>query len=104
MLGAPLIAIVLDEVTGDDAGSAGGMIATAQRVGHSLGVAIVGTALFSGLPAAAQHTSKEHLASQYAHTVQLAVMYCLGAALLTFVLIFLLPRRTPDQVPDGTAG
>lgn len=45
----PSVHLAVREVPGDDAGTAAGMITTAQQVGNGLGIAIVGTVFFSVL-------------------------------------------------------
>lgn len=92
MLGAPVLNIVLSDVPGHDAGTVGGLLATGQRVGHALGIAIVGTALFSAVPSAAPHAASGSLAHDYTYAIQIAVLYCIGATVITYLLIFLLPR------------
>lgn len=94
LLGAPIIGIILNEVTLDDAGSAGGVVASAQRFGQALGVAIVGTALFAALPAGAPSLPAGRLAGDYTAAIQIAALYCVGAAVVTYLLIFLLPRKS----------
>ncbi|HEX3647343.1 MAG TPA: hypothetical protein VHV49_02890 [Pseudonocardiaceae bacterium] len=84
LLGAPMIGIILNQVRLDDAGSAGGVVATAQRLGQALGVATVGTALFASLPAGA-------LPDDYTTAIQVAALGCLAAAVVTWLLVFLLP-------------
>jgi hypothetical protein len=44
-----LIGVVLRGVPSDEAGSASGMLTTAQQLGNALGVAIVGTVFFGAL-------------------------------------------------------
>ncbi|HEX5118841.1 MAG TPA: MFS transporter [Pseudonocardiaceae bacterium] len=91
LLGAPIIGVILNEVTLDDAGSAGGVVATAQRFGQALGVAIVGTALFATLPAGAAARAPGSLPAAYTTAIQVAALFCLAAAVATCLLIFLLP-------------
>lgn len=91
MLGAPVIALALTDVPPDSAGTAGGVLACAQRVGHALGVAVVGTALFSSLPAGARSAPSGSLVAEYGTAVQWAGLTCLAAAVMSFLLVFLLP-------------
>lgn len=93
LLGAPLIAVALADVPTESAGTAGGLLACAQRIGHALGVAVVGTVLFGALPAGSQSAPNGSLASAYTTAVQLAGLACLGAAVVTFLLVYLLPGR-----------
>ncbi|MDR7301984.1 MFS transporter [Haloactinomyces albus] len=101
MLGAPLLGMALTDVPGQEAGTAGGVIATAQRVGHALGIAIVGTALFGSLPQAARHSASSTLHVEYGHAIQIAGLFCLAACILTFLLIFLLPHARGDSSTTG---
>jgi EmrB/QacA subfamily drug resistance transporter len=95
MVGAPIINIALSDMPSQDAGSVGGVIATAQRVGHSLGIAIVGTALFAALPRGAQEATNGTLSHEYTQAIQIAGLYCLGAALVTYLLVFFLSPTRP---------
>lgn len=101
LLGAPIINVILADVTGEDAGSVGGVVATAQRVGHALGIAIVGTALFAVLPRGAQHAANGALPHAYTDAIQIACLCCLGSALVTFLLVFLLPARAGGGVGES---
>lgn len=99
MLGAPLLHIAQAEVSVQDAGSAGGILATAQRVGHALGIAVVGTTLFAMLPAGAREAAPGALAAEYGLAAQAAVAGCLGFAVLTSLLVFQLPHHRPASEP-----
>lgn len=96
LLGAPLINIVMSGAPGQDSGIAGGVLATGQRVGHALGIAVVGTVLFAALPAGAQHETPGVLADEYTTATQLAGLVCLAAALLTHLLVYLLPQQREE--------
>lgn len=68
---APNVDLVLAGVPWQDAGSAGGVLNTAQRLGQALGVAIVGIALFGSLAANADRAAavavpqlRDHLATE----------------------------------------
>lgn len=100
LLGAPLVNIVLSGAPGQDAGVAGGVLATGQRVGHALGVAVVGTVLFGVLPAGAQHEAPGTLASEYTTATQVAGVVCLGTAVLTHLLVYLLPQQRGERKGD----
>lgn len=102
MLGTPIINVILSDIPGQDAGSVGGVIATAQRAGHALGIAIVGTALFAVLPSGGQHIGDAY---GYTRAIQIACLYCSGAALITFLLVFFLPRGiSPGRERPQEAG
>ncbi|HEY1571699.1 MAG TPA: MFS transporter [Pseudonocardiaceae bacterium] len=102
LLGAPIIGVILHEVTLDDAGSAGGVVATAQRLGQALGVAIVGTALFATLPAGAATRAPGSLPAAYTAAIQVAALFCLAAAVATGLLVFLLPTPNSRRTSPGS--
>lgn len=93
LLGPSLIGVALADVPAHDAGAAGGVVATAQRVGHATGVALVGTVLFGTLgPGAASGPPGAH-ADRYVVAVQYAGGACAVAALVSVALVLALPRR-----------
>lgn len=92
MVTAPITNVVLAGVPGSDAGAAGAVLATAQRIGHALGIAVAGTALFSALGLSPDQAAGGGLAEQYSHAIQVAALYSLGAVVLTYLLVFMLPR------------
>ena len=159
---APNVDLVLATVPWQQAGAAGGVLNTTQRLGNALGVAVVGVALFGtlgtsagtaanaampelrarlgmlGMPPAAIDSSvaefahcfelranandpsvtppgcpspspDDPIASAFADAasaaqrrsftgaVQVAAVYALGAIVLTFLLVFALPRRQTDD-------
>jgi hypothetical protein len=91
-LGAPLLAVALDDVPSGDAGSAGGILATGQRIGHALGVAVTGSTLFAVLPAGARTATPGTFADRYTDSMLLAVTSCLIFALVTVALTVMLAR------------
>jgi len=95
---SPLMDIVLTNVSPQDAGAAAGAITTAQQVGHSVGIALLGVTFFSvlarnlsRLPQAATATYGQ----VYLDALQVALWFLAGAALVTFAAIFLIPARKP---------
>lgn len=94
LLGAPVINVILTGVPGQDAGAVGGVIATAQRLGQALGIAIVGTALFAVLPAGAEHAAAGSLPREYLRAIEVACLCCVGSSLLTVALAALLGGST----------
>jgi EmrB/QacA subfamily drug resistance transporter len=93
MLGVPLINIVMSGAPDADHGIAGGILATGQRIGHALGIAVVGTVLFSVLPAGAQHLEPGVLPDEYTTATLWAAGACLLAAAITHLLVYLLPNQ-----------
>jgi EmrB/QacA subfamily drug resistance transporter len=88
---APNQDFILASVPRQDAGSASGMLATAQRVGSALGIATVGTLFFSNI-----HVKPEvdALAKAFSHAAQVATVLNVGLVLIAVVLVFILPKKT----------
>ena len=74
----PLINVVLERVQPELAGSAAGILATAQQAGSALGVAIVGLFYFGALDGGP---------AGFRHGFQLALGYAFGASALCFLLL-----------------
>lgn len=101
LLGAPVINVILANVPGPDAGTVGGVVATAQRLGQALGIAVVGTALFAALPAGAQQAPAGSLPHEYTQAVQIACLCCLGSALAAVTLVAILSARPVRATTDA---
>lgn len=84
-----------------EAGTASGIIGTAQRIGSAIGIALVSTVLFGTLhfnpgPDAALHAFTDSATSAMGLSTALAVV--------SFLLVFTLPRKTRGWEPSNTAG
>lgn len=101
LLGTSLITIVLGAATGERAGTAGGMLATATRVGHALGVAVVGAAFFGALPGGAAGAAPGARVAEHVHAMQVAGLTAAALAAVTVALVALLPRRAAPAVVGG---
>jgi hypothetical protein len=77
-----------------DAGTASGILGTAQRVGTALGIAIIGTVLFGTLTV---RPGPDAVAVAFTHSAQLALLANLGFVILALVLVLALPRRIPGR-------
>ncbi|HXF19886.1 MAG TPA: MFS transporter [Streptosporangiaceae bacterium] len=91
---APNQDFVLATVPRREAGTASGILGTAQRVGSALGIAVIGTVLFGTLhvrpgPAA--------VPTAFSHSAQLALLANLGFVVLALFLVLALPRRIPGR-------
>ncbi len=91
---APNQDFVLATVPRREAGTASGILGTAQRVGSALGIAVIGTVLFGTLhvrpgPAA--------VPTAFSHSAQLALLANLGFVVLALLLVLALPRRIPGR-------
>jgi EmrB/QacA subfamily drug resistance transporter len=99
---APNQDFILASVPRKDAGSASGMVATAQRVGSALGIAVVGTTFFSNI-----HFKPEvdALGKAFSHGAQAATIVNVALVLLAVALVFTLPKKTgaSENVPAGNA-
>jgi EmrB/QacA subfamily drug resistance transporter len=88
---APNQDFVLRSVDRQHAGSASGMLATAQRVGSAIGVAAIGTVFFSSVHVRHQAHA---LAIAFSHGAQAALLLNTGLALLALLLVFVLPKNS----------
>jgi EmrB/QacA subfamily drug resistance transporter len=89
---APNQDFVLATVPRQEAGTASGILGTSQRLGTSIGIALIGTVLFGSLrfvpgPAA--------VARAFSHSAQLALLANLGLMALALILVLALPRDIP---------
>jgi EmrB/QacA subfamily drug resistance transporter len=99
MVIAPNVEVVLSGVSWQDAGSAGGMLNTSQRLGQAIGIAVVGVAFFGSLStgAASGQGTRRALAESFTHATVVASLYALGAMVLTVLLVPFLPGRRQDE-------
>lgn len=98
---APNQDFALKAVPYRDAGSASGMFQTSQRIGASIGIAAVGTMLFSNLRVGPGHS----LAAAFSHATDLAlrlnVALVLGSLVLSGVLWFYMTKRQPEAPSEA---
>jgi EmrB/QacA subfamily drug resistance transporter len=106
---APNVDVVLSRIGWQDAGSASGVLNASQRLGQAIGVAVVGVAFFGSLgaggkpgDAASARSAREVVARAFGHAAQVALLYALGAVLLTLALVFLLPKPQRKEL-EGSA-
>jgi len=92
MVISPNVTLVLAGVPREDAGSASGVLSATQRIGQAIGVCLVGIVLFGAL----ETGDGTSLGDSFAHASEQALWVSFGLVALTFVLIFLLPRRTAE--------
>lgn len=98
---APNQDFILASVPGRDAGSASGMLATAQRVGSALGIAAVGTTLFSSIHV---KPGPDAVAIAFSHASQLATIVNVALVVVAVALVFILPKHTSAQSVPEIAG
>jgi len=68
-----------------EAGSAGGIVTTAQRIGQAFGVALLGELFFDSVG--------HGKSTNFVHGIQVALVGNLVGIVLTVVAVLLLPRR-----------
>jgi MFS family permease len=91
---APNQDFVLATVSRREAGTASGILGTAQRIGSALGIAVIGTVLFGSLHV---HPGPHAVAVAFSHSAQLALLANIGFVVLALVLVLALPRRIPGR-------
>jgi EmrB/QacA subfamily drug resistance transporter len=91
---APNQDFVLATVPRREAGTAAGVLSTAQRVGTAVGIAVIGTVLFGSL----KFVPGPHaVAAAFTHSAQLALLANLGFMVVALVLVLALPREIPKH-------
>ena len=104
---APNQDFVLGSVPREQAGTAGGALNTAQRIGAAIGIAVIGTVLFgSGSGSSAGSGSGSgasgKVVASLVHNAQGATAVNLCFIVAALVCAFFLPRRLAGQEQDGT--
>ena len=91
---APNAQFIVATVDRQEAGAASGVIATMQRLGSAIGIAIVGSVLFGTLsiPAGGRPTVAD-LAIAFTHSATSALAVSAALAVVAFLLVFALPKR-----------
>ena len=91
---APNQDFVLATVPRREAGTAAGILSTAQRVGTAVGIAIIGTVLFGSLKVV---PGPHAVATAFTHSAQLALLANLGFMVVALILVLALPREIPEH-------
>jgi EmrB/QacA subfamily drug resistance transporter len=99
MVIAPNQDFVLASVPPKEAGTASGILSTAQRLGTAIGIAIIGTVLFGTLhlSSASARSGPQAVARAFTHSAQLALLTNLAFVIISLVLVIALPRRIPGH-------
>ena len=105
---APNAQFIIATVDRQEAGAASGVIATMQRVGSAIGIAIIGSVLFGtlSLPTRGRPTP-EDLATAFTHSATCALAVSAAFAVISFFLVFTLPKRVgpgPHASGSGIQG
>jgi MFS family permease len=86
---APNAQFIVATVDRSEAGAASGVIGTMQRIGSAIGIAVIGSVLFGNLVI----TGPDTVASGFGHAATLAIAVSAGLAVVSFFLVFALPKR-----------
>ncbi|MFE0107396.1 MFS transporter [Streptomyces sp. NPDC059009] len=89
MIGAPLTDLTIGRVDDAHAGSASGLFNTAMHLGVALGVVLTGVVFF------AHDQTATARGSEVVDAFTVTLPYVIAGLLITWVLMFLLPRATP---------
>jgi len=90
---APNAQFIIATVDRQEAGAASGVIATMQRLGSAIGIAIIGSVFFGTLAIPAGRPTAADLAAAFTHSATSALAVSASFAVVAFVLVFALPRR-----------
>jgi EmrB/QacA subfamily drug resistance transporter len=103
---APNAQFIIATVDRQEAGAASGVIATMQRLGTAIGIAIIGSVFFGTLsiPAHRRPTAAD-LAVGFTHSATSALAVSAAFSVVAFILVFALPKRvgpSPHLSPSKT--
>jgi EmrB/QacA subfamily drug resistance transporter len=91
---APNQDFALGSIPQREAGTAGGSLITAQRVGAAIGIAVIGTVLFGS---GQQGSSTQKVMPQLVHTAQSATLVNLGFVVVALVCTLTLPASIRQE-------
>lgn len=99
---APNVQFITATVDRADAGTASGVISTMQRIGSAIGIAIIGSVFFGtlSLPSGRRPTADD-LATAFGSSAAAALAVSAGFAVVSFLLVFTLPRTVGSGRPAG---
>ena len=99
---APNTRFIIATVAPAHAGAASGVIATMQRVGSAIGIAVIGSVLFGALPTGFQ-PNPAVLAADFGHAAARALSVSVAFSIAAFLLVFTLPKyANPADRPKST--
>lgn len=101
---APNTQFIVATVDRQEAGAASGVIATMQRVGSAIGIAIIGSVFFGTLafPPHRRPTAAD-LAVAFTHSATSAIAVSAAFAVASFLLVFTLPKRVANTQASGSS-
>jgi EmrB/QacA subfamily drug resistance transporter len=89
---APNAQFIVATVDRAEAGGASGVIGVMQRIGSAIGIAVVGSVLFSGITNAGI-TDPSQVPQAFTDAAAWSIGVSAGLAVVSFVLVFALPKR-----------
>lgn len=89
---APNAQFIVATVDPREAGAASGVIGAVQRIGSAVGIAVIGSVFFGSLVIGGK--TPDAVATGFTDAAAAAMVVSLGFAVLAFILVFALPRRT----------
>ncbi|WP_026851915.1 DHA2 family efflux MFS transporter permease subunit [Glaciibacter superstes] len=92
---APNAQFIVATVERSEAGAASGVIGVMQRIGAAIGIAVIGSVLFGTLNVSGP--SPAALADAFTSSSAAALAVSAGLAVVAFLLVFALPRRTAGE-------
>jgi MFS family permease len=91
---APNAQFIIATVDRQEAGAASGVIATMQRLGSAIGIAIIGSVFFGTLTIQKRgRPTPADLAAAFTHSATCALAVSAAFAVISFLLVFALPKR-----------
>jgi EmrB/QacA subfamily drug resistance transporter len=101
---APNAQFIIATVDRQEAGAASGVIATMQRLGSAIGIAIIGSVFFGTLAVPGTgRPSPAELAEAFTHSAASALGVSAAFAVVSFLLVFALPKRAATGPPAVAA-
>jgi Na+/melibiose symporter-like transporter len=101
---APNAQFIVATVDRSEAGAASGVIGTMQRIGSAIGIAVIGSVFFGNLvfPTDRQPTADD-VANAFGNAATLALFVSACFAVVSFALVFALPKRVSRgyEVPSA---
>lgn len=93
---APNAQFIVATVQQSEAGAASGVISTVQRVGSAIGIAVIGSVLFSVANLSAVR-NKADLVTSFMNGATSAIGVSVIFAIIAFGLVFTLPRQVSER-------
>ncbi|MFD1722994.1 MFS transporter [Amnibacterium endophyticum] len=104
---APNVQFIVATVDPAEAGAASGVLATMQRIGSAIGIAVIGSVFFATLDIpTGRRPSSADLAEAFSTSATAALLTSAAFAVVAFLLVFTLPRsvgrgHAPEAAPPA---